>query len=260
MTDWNTQTYDQNHDFVWQMGEGVVELLNPQPGEVVLDLGCGTGHLMARIAAAGARVIGFDPSSAMLESARRRYPQLEWRAADARDFDFPERCDAVFSNAALHWIHEPDAVIERVAHHLKTGGRFVAEMGGQGNVAALEGALRDAASALGLPPFAAFNYFPSIGEYAARLERGGLETRFAALFDRPTPLDGEDGPRHWFEQFRAAYLDTLSPAQRDAVLEEATARLRPVLRRENGWFADYRRLRFVAVKSGPSKAAEAQDA
>ncbi len=250
MSDWNAKTYDESHPFVWQMGAGVVELLDPKAGELILDLGCGTGHLTAQIAQSGAKIIGFDASPAMLESARRDYPNLDFRCADARDFNFPERFDAVFSNAALHWIHEPEAVISRVAQHLKSGGRFVAEMGGRGNIAPFETALRDAAHALNLPPFADFNYFPSLGEYATLLENGGFETLFATLFPRPTPLDGPRGARHWLRQFRSAYLDALAETEREAVLDEAEKRLRPTSFRAGTWFADYRRLRFVAHKIG----------
>ena len=250
MNNWNAKLYDQSHDYVWQMGAGVVELLNPQPGETVLDLGCGTGHLTAQIASRGANVVGFDPSQTMLETAKNQFPELDFRLADARNFDFSERFDAVFSNAALHWIHEPELVIERVAHHLNRGGRFVAEMGGKGNVAALENGLRDAAALLGLPSFGDFNYFPSVGQYATLLENGGFEVSFATLFDRPTPLDGPHGARNWLIQFRASYLDSLPNEARHAVLDEAEARLRPILLTENGWFADYRRLRFVARKLG----------
>jgi trans-aconitate methyltransferase len=245
---WNTELYDCNHDFVWQMGAGVVELLNPQKGEAILDLGCGTGHLTAQIADSGAHIIGFDASQSMIETAHKNYSNLDLRLADARFFDFDERFDAVFSNATLHWIHESEKPIARVAHHLKTGGRFVAEMGGQGNVAALETALRDAAQSLSLPAFEDFNYFPSIGQYTAQLEAGGFEVRFATLFDRPTPLDGENGARNWLIQFRGAYLDTLESESREAVLDEAQRRLHPILFQNGQWFADYRRLRFVAVK------------
>lgn len=245
---WDAKLYDQTHDYVWQMGAGVIELLAPQPDETILDLGCGTGHLSAQIAASGARVVGFDASIEMLETARNSFPDLDFRVADARDFRFEERFDATFSNAALHWIHEPELVIERVFHHLKPGGRFVAEMGGKGNVAALESALRDAALALGLPAFEDFNYFPSIGEYTTLLEAGGFEVSFATHFDRPTPLDGPRGARNWMIQFRGAYLEKLESAAREAVLDEAEKRARPLLWKDGAWFADYRRLRFVARK------------
>jgi trans-aconitate methyltransferase len=244
---WNAKLYDEKHDFVWQMGAGVIELLNPEPDELILDLGCGTGHLTAQIASHGAQVVGFDPSEKMLETARREYPNLEFRLADARNFDFPERFDAVFSNAVLHWIHEPELVIERVAHHLRPGGRFVAEFGGKGNVAALEEAIRAVAEELQLPPFRDTNYFPSISEYTTLLERGGFEVGLATLFDRPTPLDGPHGARVWVEQFRGAYLEGLEEEAREALLDEVEKRLRPILYGVDGWFADYRRLRLVAT-------------
>ncbi len=247
-TRWNAKTYDEKHDYVWQMGAGVLDLLAPKSGELILDLGSGTGHLSAQIAESGAQIVGLEPSVSMLETARNHFPKLDFRQADARDFDFVERFDAVFSNAVLHWIHEPELAIERVAHHLKPGGRFVAEFGGKGNVAALETALRDAASALDLPAFRDFNYFPSIAEYATLLEKGGFEVEFATLFNRPTPLDGPQGARNWMIQFRGAYLDTLGAPEREAVLDEAEKRVRPILFKNGAWFADYRRLRFVARK------------
>ena len=104
MQNWNTSSYDQTHGFVARLGEGVVELLNPQPDETILDLGCGTGHLSAHIAQQSSHVVGLDPSAEMLQAARANYPDGDFRAADARDFSFPERFDAVFTNAVLHWI------------------------------------------------------------------------------------------------------------------------------------------------------------
>ena len=121
---WDPGLYDGKHAFVWQYGASLVELLQPQPGERVLDLGCGTGHLTARIAAAGAAVVGIDSDPAMIDQARRGYPDLHFEQQDARSFSFAEPFDAVFSNAVLHWIREPEAVIACVRRALKPGGRF----------------------------------------------------------------------------------------------------------------------------------------
>src|SRR5262245_22336955 len=142
---WDAGLYDGRHAFVWRHGASLVELLAPKPGERVLDLGCGTGHLTARIAEAGAVAVGLDGSAEMLKQARAAYPQLEFVQADARDFRFDEPFDAVFSNAVLHWINEPAAVIRCVRDALKPGGRFVAEFGGRGNVRAVVAALQAAA-------------------------------------------------------------------------------------------------------------------
>ena len=248
MQNWNTRSYDQNHGFVTRLGAGVVELLNPQADETILDLGCGTGHLSAQIAEKSSHVVGLDPSPEMLQAARANYPNLDFRAGDARDFAFPERFDAVFTNAVLHWIPQPERVAANVFAHLKSGGRFVGEFGGAGNVAQLHGALGEAARARGLKSFDPNKYFPTIGHWAGVLENAGFEMRTALLFDRPTPLEGPDGAYNWLQQFCTYYLNDLSESDREAVAREAQERARPSLFRDGQWFADYRRLRFVAVK------------
>ena len=248
MQNWNTQSYDQKHGFVAQLGAGVVELLNPQANETILDLGCGTGHLTNQLAAKSSHVVGLDPSIEMLDAARENYPDMDFRAADARDFAFVERFDAVFTNAVLHWIPDPLAVANNVFAHLKSGGRFVGEFGGAGNVAQLHGALDEAARSRGLPAFDPNKYFPTIGQWANILEIAGFEVRTMFLFGRPTPLDGPDGAYHWLRQFGAYYLDDLDDADREVVARDAQERVRASLFREGQWFADYRRIRFVAVK------------
>jgi trans-aconitate methyltransferase len=246
---WNADLYSDKHAFVFQLGAGVVELLAPREGERILDLGCGTGELTAQIAASGAQAVGFDASPSMLERARTLFPDLDFQLGDGRDFDFGRDFDAVFSNATLHWIADHVAVARSVARALKAGGRFVGEFGGQGNVARLESALSEAARELGLPPFVGPNTFPSLAEFAASLEAGGLQPIFLQLFERPTPLSGEDGARNWWRQFRAAYLQSLAPDDQEAVLERAERIAAPHLKTGEGWFADYVRLRFVALRS-----------
>ncbi len=202
MTDtWNAELYDDKHSFVWKLGSSVVELLAPQPGERILDLGCGTGQLTALIAETGAEVVGLDNSPAMVEEARRLHPQLEFKEADAHDFDVAEPFDAVFSNAALHWIKEPDKVVACIAQSLKQDGRMAVEFGGHGNVRYLSTAIETASQSL-LGEMAPHPwYFPSIAEFAALLEYHGLEVTQAALIDRPTPLEGDDGLRNWVRTF-----------------------------------------------------------
>ena len=248
---WDAKLYDDKHAFVWKHGASLVELLAPRPGESILDLGCGTGHLTAQIAAAGASVVGLDSSAEMIAEARRGYPGLCFQREDARTMTFAARFDAVFSNAALHWIKEAGLVVRGVARALKPGGRFVAELGGQGNVKAIRAALERACAAEGCEPVASPWYFPSVGEYGGLLERAGLEVTFAELFDRPTPLDGEGGLRQWVEMFGGAFLGRVPQERREDFLRQVEAELRPALRRDGKWFADYRRLRIVARRNGP---------
>lgn len=245
---WDTGLYEAKHAFVWKEGESLVELLAPRPGERILDLGCGTGHLTARLAGLGATVVGLDHSAEMLARAGSAYPRLEFVQADARAFAFAEPFDAVFSNAVLHWIKEPEAVIRRVREALKPGGRFVAELGGRGNVGAVVIALRDASARVGVRLEEPLWFFPSVAEYATRLEAAGLEVRFAVLFDRPTPLEGPEGLRDWVRMFARGVHDAVPAGRHEEFLRAVEESARPALFRDGGWVADYRRLRVVAVR------------
>ena len=243
---WNTSTYDDAHSFVYEYGEDVVDLLDPNAGERILDLGCGTGHLTQQIAEAGATAVGLDQSAEMVAAAREQYPDCEFVHADAREFTVDESFDAVFSNAALHWIAEQDAVLASVVDALRPGGRLVVELGGHGNIDAIVSATHAELTARGYETPMPW-YFPTVGEYASRLETHGFEVQYARLFDRPTELDGEDGLATWLEGFGDSLLADLSAADQQAVIEGVEDRLREGYFAGGSWTADYRRLRVVAV-------------
>jgi trans-aconitate methyltransferase len=247
-TTWDTELYESRHSFVWQYGEGLLDLLAPKPGERILDLGCGTGQLTAKIADAGASVLGLDASPDMIGQARQNYPRLQFKLEDATATQFQSEFDAVFSNAALHWMLDAAAVAKNIARALKPGGRFVAELGGKGNIGQIMSSIEVALERHtgSVPP--GRTYFPSIPEYTTLLEAEGLEVQLAHLYDRPTPLEGESGMEHWIRQFKWYYFENLPVAQRTAILAEVVAALRPKLFRDGVWFADYRRLRVVAIK------------
>jgi len=248
---WNAGLYDAKHSFVWEYGGDLISLLAPKSGERILDIGCGTGHLTAKIAEAGAQVVGVDRQLSMIAAARQAYPDLRFEVADARELPFEAIFDAVFSNAALHWIHQPELVIRNIWKALQPRGRFVAELGGKGNVHKLKCAMDQALAELRGPGFEEINpwYFPSVSEYASLLETHGFVVRFITLFDRPTLLaDGEAGLRNWITMFCAAYLEALQPESRESFLRRVENLLRPELFRNGQWCADYRRLRVVALK------------
>lgn len=249
-TAWNPQLYDDRHAFVWRFGASLVELLAPQPGERIVDLGCGTGRLTAEIAAAGAGVVGLDASAAMIDEARRLHPTIRFDVADGRTFRVAEPVDAVFSNAVLHWIRPPESVVRSVRQALKPGGRFVAEFGGCENCRQLRAALTAALADVGVGPEVLPDwYYPSIAEYAGLLEREGLEPTTTLLFDRPTPLEGPDGLRNWVTMFARGAVDAVGVDRRERFWERFEAAAQSALFRDGVWYADYRRLRIVAVRT-----------
>ncbi len=247
--DWNPILYDQSHKFVSDYGADLITWLRPQPGEYILDLGCGTGHLTSQIAQAGARVLGMDRSAAMVARARQTYPHLEFTVADATDFHFPEPFDAIFSNAALHWVTAAEAAVVCMAAALKPGGRLVVELGGYGNIARVSMAIQTAFAQVVGQQVQERRYFPRLSEYATLLEDRGFSVRRAQFFPRPTPLeDGELGLRRWLEQFEEEILRNLYPPDREAVIQHLEATLRPDLFREGSWVIDYWRLRIEALR------------
>ncbi len=248
---WNAAAYDTRHGYIWKHGVGVVELLAPQPGERILDLGCGTGHLTAQIAALGAHVVGIDNDPGMIALARQHYPALRFEVADGSSFRRDETFDAVFSNAAIHWMRDPAGVVASVYGVLRPGGRFVAEFGGKGNVAAITSAVYAAMRPYHPAP-ESLNpwYFPSVGEYAALLEGHGFEVTLAMLFDRPTYIEGgETGLGSWLGVFAKDFLAAVPLEAHAAIVADVEERLRPTLLHDGAWVADYRRLRIVAHKS-----------
>ena len=241
---WSADRYRSHAAFVPALGRGVVELLAPRRGERILDLGCGDGALTEALVAAGAEVVGIDASADMVAAARQR--GIDARVVDATALDFDGAFDAVFSNAALHWMTDADAVIAGVGRALTPGGRFVGEFGGAGNVAAITVALLAVLGRRGLDAEAAIPwFFPTAAAYRQRLEHHGFTVTFIELFPRPTPLPG--GMDGWLETLAAPVLGALPPDERAAARDEAVALLRPALCDEAGqWTADYVRLRFAA--------------
>lgn len=251
---WSPTDYASNAAFVPALGGAALELLAPQPGELILDLGCGDGVLTQKIMATGAGVIGLDASPEMVEAARAR--GVDAFVADAQALDLEAQAmrfgqfDAAFSNAALHWMLDPDAVATGVFAMLKPGGRFVGEMGGQGNVATLREGIREELRARGYPvPAEDPQWYPAVHEFVRLYACAGFLQIQALLIPRPTPLPA--GVAGWVKTFRAGWLDVagVPEAARDEVAAAVEARLRPQLQQPDGsWTADYVRLRFTMRK------------
>lgn len=245
---WNPSLYLDKHSFVWELGAPLIELLAPNENERILDIGCGTGQLTAELASSGARVVGLDQSAAMISDAQASFPSVEFLVGDAESFSVNARFNAVFSNAAFHWLQAPKKAVECVSKALMSGGRFVAEFGGVGNVAALTSSIQNAfETQVGVAKPHPW-YFPSIAEFTNLLESNGFETTYAGLIDRPTELVGSDGLRNWIQMFGQHWLNDIPESDYDSFFEAVEENARPKLFRNGKWFADYRRIRVRAVK------------
>ena len=245
---WSAAAYAVNAHFVPALGQPVLDLLQPQPGERILDLGCGDGALTEKLVALGAQVVGIDGSPDMIAAALRR--GLDARVMDARALVFFSEFDGVFSNAVLHWVKDdPDAPIAGAFRALRAGGRFVGELGARGCVGAITVALVAMLERRGVTDAASWIpwYFPTVEDYEVRLRRAGFVPRSVQLIPRPTPLP--TGMRGWLNTFANPFCAALPLEEHSGFLDDVAALLKPVLCDADGrWTADYVRLRFAAIK------------
>jgi SAM-dependent methyltransferase len=237
---WDAADYARVGGFVAELGEAALDLLDPQPGEHILDVGCGDGALTAKIVERGATVVGIDNSLSMVAAAKAR--GLDVRLMDAAQLKFSEAFDAAFSNATLHWVLDKERAARAIWFALKPGGRFAGEMGGDGNLARLREALDDVLVARGFgPPTYAANWYPGVEEFIAVYEQAGFKDIDARLIERPTPL--EHGVAAWVTTFRRGWLDRAEvPDEERADIAAAVAE------RVGSNIADYVRLRFIMRK------------
>jgi len=247
---WNPALYDERASFVPKLATDLLSWLAPLAGERILDLGCGTGALTQAIAGRGARVTGVDSSPDMITTAREKYPELAFAVADGQALGFAAEFDAVFSNAALHWMPRADDVLRGVNRALVPGGRFVAELGGHGCVATVTRAVAAVLAEwqMDATPYLSW-FFPSPGRYAGLLEAHGFVARQLHYFERPTPMPGEAGLGDWLGLFQSQLK--LDLGDRWATLcQKASERCRSALFRDGQWQLDYVRLRILATKPG----------
>jgi trans-aconitate methyltransferase len=246
-TTWDPQAYAKNARFVADLGQPLLELLAPRPGQLIMDLGCGDGALTEKIAARGAGVVGTDASIAQACAANHR--GLLVVVVDGHHLCFKRQFDAVFSNAALHWMKQPGSVVQGVWQCLKTGGRFVGEFGGRGNVQTIRTALHEALRQRGLDPTTIDPwYYPSPEDFSKLLADSGFTVRYIEIIPRPTRLPGE--LLDWLEIFVQPFTNAVEMSGRQSFLDDVCGRSESALRdAEGGWTVDYVRLRFAAIRA-----------
>lgn len=247
---WNADLYDHNHAFVSTLGSGLLEILSPSKGERILDIGCGTGDLAHQIDQSGAEVTGIDQSNNMIQQASKKYPGIPFKQQDILNLNSQNEFDTVFSNATLHWIKAPERALQHIYTSLRSGGRFVAEFGGKDNVKTITDELIQQIQNAGIEytddqfPW----YFPSVGEYTTLMEKIGFTVRFAQHFDRPTPLKGDQGLRHWMEMFCEGIFENQPDTVKERIMSNVEKNLEDVLYHNGAWVADYKRLRVIGAK------------
>lgn len=245
---WNAELYDSSHGFVPRYGQSVADILKAGSDEEILDIGCGTGYLTDYISQQAKSVTGLDSSADMIEKAEKKYPSIDFRRGDIRSFNLERQFDAVFSNAVLHWVPEAGTAAVNIRRHMKPDARFVADLGGRGCVKSILQALNDSFGDIPHPDAFSYFYYPSVGEYSAVLEDTGFEVVYAALFDRPTPLEGgEQGLTNFIKMFLQWMFAETDDKTANEVIAAAEAELRPLIFRDGSWIADYRRLQIIAV-------------
>lgn len=247
---WNANLYDTKHAFVSNFGDNLIELLAPQAGEKILDVGCGTGDLAKQLYDKSVDIVGIDQSENMIKQAKKKYPNIKFLVRDATNLEYRNEFDAVFSNATLHWVKPAKQSLNCIYQSLKRNGRFIAEFGGEGNIQILIHEIIKQLNEAG------FNYnieqlpwyFPSIGEYASLMEAVGFKVIFAQHFDRPTPLEGSNGLRNWIKMFGSYMFAGINESTKNEIITKIENNLRKIIFKNGHWIADYTRIRVIGVK------------
>lgn len=250
-TKWKPKLYNEKHSFVYQYGEDLIKLLDPKETERILDLGCGSGQLTSKISELAKETIGIDKSEEMIMDAKSKFPSIEFQVADASDFRFDEKFDSIFSNATLHWVKNFKSSIECMYENLNPNGKIVLEFGGKGNVQTIVNELRKSLKIRGYNRQSDLDlwYFPSIGEYATELESAGFRVLFAEHYDRPTELaDKNFGIKDWISMFAESFFIEVLENHIEEIKNEVQEKIKDKCLINGKWYADYKRIRIVAIK------------
>ncbi len=250
-TKWKPDLYNEKHAFVYHYGESLIKLLDPKKDERILDLGCGSGQLTFQINEFARETIGIDQSAEMISDAKSKFPSIEFQVGDASHFKFDKKFDSIFSNATLHWVKEHKNAIQCMYENLNPNGKIVVEFGGKGNVQTIVNQLRSSLADRGYTQQSHLDvwYFPSIGEYTTELEAAGFRVVQATHYDRPTELaDEHSGIKDWISMFAERFFIGVTKHHIEDIKNEVQEKVKDKCLINGKWFADYKRIRIVALK------------
>ncbi|SFG08313.1 MULTISPECIES: trans-aconitate 2-methyltransferase [Salegentibacter] len=248
---WKPELYNDKHSFVYHYGENLIKLLDPKNNERILDLGCGSGQLTFKINELAKEAVGIDKSDEMIADAKLKFPDVKFQVADAGNFSFDKKFDSIFSNAALHWVKDYKSAVKCMYENLKPTGKVVVEFGGKGNVQTIVQQLRDSLRNRGYIKQSNLDlwYFPSIGEYSTELESAGFRVLFAEHYDRPTELaDENSGIKDWISMFAGSFFFGVTNNHIEEIKNEVQENIKEKCLIDGKWFADYKRIRIIAIK------------
>lgn len=251
-TKWKPKLYNEKHSFVYNYGENLIQLLEPKENERILDLGCGSGQLTYKINELVKETIGIDTSAKMIADAKSKFPNIEFQVKDAENFKFDKKFDSIFSNATLHWVKNYKDSIKSMYENLKPTGKIVVEFGGKGNVQKIVKQLRESLKSRNYTNQSELNlwYFPTIGEYSSELESAGFRVVFAEHYDRPTELtDKNSGIKDWISMFAENFFIGVAENHIEEIKNEVQESVKEECLIDGKWFADYKRIRIIAIKN-----------
>lgn len=245
---WDSRLYNQKHAFVAEYGKELLGYVPDNPGQSILDVGCGTGTLTLQLMKLGTRVVGIDSSEEMIAQAKKILPKAEFYICDALNIPFADEFDVIFSNAVFHWIKDHDVLLMAMYKAIRDNGKLICEFGASRNIAIIENAFARAYAESGRNYNHKFN-FPEVKTFSGLLEKNGFKIELIYDFDRPTPLsDGKMGLRNWLKQFFASELKMVSLGEWEDIARRVEDLTGNALWNGREWCADYRRLRAIAYK------------
>ena len=249
---WDTKLYNEKYSFVYDYGKSLIKLLDPKKNDRILDLGCGSGQLTFKINELSKETIGIDKSVEMIADAKLRYEKVDFQVCDAENFRFKNKFDSIFSNATLHWIKNYKNVIKCMYDNLKFNGKIVLEFGGKNNVKTIINQLRKSLKKRGYLKQSNIElwYFPSVEEYSKELESFGFKVVLAESFDRKTELvNQQNGIKDWISMFANSFFTDVNLTHIEEIKSEVQENIKAKCFINGKWFADYKRIRFVAIKN-----------